>query len=446
MSNRTLIQTVGLGIGPQGLAESLRRSIESIAPDRVIFICTPRSEQESIVPLRQEAPSILGTLSVEIESITEAARSNLTHLVEVMLQRLDHERRQNPEAELHVDFTGGTKPMSAAAVLAAMGRDVPFAHYVEPELGGPDGRVPVGSRKVHRIDLHGPRFDGSLQRLLALFNHGEFVAVVLQCKELQRRTKLTAEQKNKIEVLRSMSQAHADWDRFEWGKALAQFQSMKHAMVTEANWDHEAFQRALGHLDACQRDAGVTIPRAADIHANAGRLLARHRHADGVARLYRLVEYLIQRRFRIILEARGFKADSSNPTSALDRSILERLSPRWTARRIKSDPSIGQRPLGLYDATCVLEDCGDDFGKLVHDRHGRPESPGRLGTLLRARNQSFLAHGSSPIGGKEARALFAESEDLLNRLAQIEGVDAIQLKRASEFVRSPEPFPAGSAK
>ncbi len=433
--SRTLCLTIGRGVGPEGFAEPIRQSIDRVCPTRVVFVCTPVSRKDGLQPFLDADPGRTKDLEIVIEELPEDTQNDFAALLPRMLELMDREANR-PNTELHIDFTGGNKPMSVAMLHAALSRDVPFAHYVEPRFDDSPERQPNGIKTVHDIGLHRPRFEARIDRLHELFENGEFVAAILGTKRMLRIPGLTPDEVLCLETIRDLTKAHAEWDRFEWKKAAAAFALVRIDSAARFRWSAGELAAATTHLTQCIADGGVTLVRAADIHENAMRCLARHRSADAVARLYRLVEYLLQCRVRSQFGDTWPDMDATNPTQGIAMAHLQDAAPSWAATRF-GESALSEVSLGLHDTACLLAAVGDPFGEEVARLHGPPDRPGRLGSLLRARNQSFLAHGSSPIQERDAKALGDITNELLNRLIELEGASVPEIRGGPRFMRSP---------
>ena len=402
---RILIMTVGRGSPPLGLAEPLLQSIEAVDPQRIVFVCTATSQRESIEPLLKIAADRLAPIPHQIELIEEGDRINLDAMFDQVVRIMDKVVEAHADAEMHIDFTGGSKPMSAALVHAAMSRTAAFAHYAEPEFDQASRR-PIRTRRVHSIDLENARTEATLRRLGELFDHGEFVAVRMECKRLQRHPAISPIRHRDIANLEAISTSAAAWDRFEWKSSEQTLRGISDEDLQASGWDTSRVATNLAHLRSCAASDGPTLHAAIDLLANGTRRVQRHQYADAVARFYRLVELLVQWRFTECFASQGLITQTANPTAGIDVKKAADAAPRWfDERRGSISPKSPTLNLGLRDAASVIAEQGDDFGAKVLADLGSVTEPGRLGTLLQRRHHSFLAHGSMPIRGETAMQL-----------------------------------------
>ncbi len=436
-SERTLIMTVGRGTPPHGLAKPLLRSIEAVDPHRIVFICTPTSRNESIKPLLAIAPDLLARIPHQIELVEEGDRIDLDAMFDRVLEIMDETVTAHPDADVHIDFTGGSKPMSAALVHAAMSRASPFAHYAEPNFD-PASRGPTDTRIVHTISLENARAETNLRRLGQLFDHGEFVAVRLECKRLLHQPGISMTRRRDIANLESTASAAAAWDRFEWGTATQIMRSCAQVKLAESGWHTDGIAANLRHLEACMASIGPTLHVAMDILANGIRRVQRHQYADAVARFYRLVEYLVQWRFAECFKHADLITRPENPTAGIGVDRIREVAPDWFNSRRNSFPSdVPTVNLGLRDASTVIAERGEDFGVRVLEDLGPLRRPGRLGKLLQRRHESFLAHGSTPIRGETAKKLQTVAIDLLEVAAAPSDSNPHFPATCTEFPRYP---------
>lgn len=281
-------------------------------------------------------------------------------------------RRQTPEARIVVDYTGGTKSMTAGLAAAALD----------------DGRCEISLVAGQRNDL------------LAVQNQTEFVRPIhvwdaqalrrIQAgRELLRRFDYAAAEQvlrdaaarfagehtlEKLERGIALCRAFDAWDKFRHSDAQQLLQRYQAAFVP--------LWRVLRCLSGeCQ---GHGFEWVEDLLLNAQRRALQERYDDAVGRVYRALELTAQIWLRasqdietgdVILEK----------VPEVTRAELERL--REDNGRIK----IGL--LKAWDLTAKFSD--DPLGQSFVEQRAR------LLDFLRVRNESLFAHGFRPVSNSD---------------------------------------------
>jgi CRISPR-associated protein (TIGR02710 family) len=301
-----------------------------------------------------------------------------------------------PAADVLVDFTGGTKPMSAALALATIPLGCQL-HYVggdERNKGGV-GQVVTGSEVL--LAQENPWDILALpeqQRAALLFNRCHYDAAkdVLAAAQLQARTPRLRQY---LEIAVSLMEFYAAWDAFRHADAaevLRQARPLERLRVFAAATEQPAVKGLLDQVEAgvaffqrMQQATGGFQPgrlcceHVLDLLANASRRACQGKFDDAVARLYRAVEMAAQVRLH-----EEYKID----TGACDpKSVPESISEEFVRRYGDGDKL--KLPLGA--AYRLLAEKRDEMGVRYMARQEE------LRHLLAARNQSVLAHGATPV-------------------------------------------------
>lgn len=309
-----------------------------------------------------------------------------------------------------VDFTGGTKCMSAALALVARRWPCRFS-YVGGARRSKDG-VGVVESGFERVVLSANPWDAlgyqAVEDAVTVFNHGGYAAAAAL---LDRATKSASDAavKRELSTLKAVIDAYVAWDRFDHARARQRFDdAIKNrndlaAIFADAQ---ELIRRIECHKASIAELTDQTEPTTAwvaDLLRNAERRAAEHRFDDAVARLYRAFEALAQVRLRE-------QHDISDTKAVLLSSLPDRLQKEWNGRARD-----GQLFLGLRDAWRLLQELGDDLGARFAEAglDQDERSP------LVARNQSILAHGFLPA----SQTVYTQLHDGLCRLAQFDQGD-----------------------
>jgi CRISPR-associated protein (TIGR02710 family) len=445
---RILIQTVGTGGPGNPVWEALAFAVRDRRPDVLVQWCSERTAEET-VPLFEE--------TLEPDAHPDDVRRDvckdpdeLEDLTLEYTRRIDELWAEFPEAEIELDFTSGTKPMSAAAVSAAVGRGVPRLHYAVGKRD-PSGRT-VETERLVSIATDQVRAERQLRELGRLFNRGQFLAVAQQADRLVRELE-DPTLRAWAESLAFLAKAYEAWDRFDWKDAFAklreyeahevtgqepeQAQRRKDARFSRAGWDVSRIANQVSHLAECKK--GQTRPqRLVDLLANADRCLQRGRFDDAVTRLYRLTEYIGQVRFS---HRFGINREKENPTSNVPVATLARHNSRLAEElNQRKGTDNGTVTLGLDDTITALKEVGDAVGQAMYRRYHGENGGKRQGPLyrqLQARNNSLLAHGGQPIGPDKARQLRETVGEILTEHLEDQGLELQNLLKPAMFLQCP---------
>jgi CRISPR-associated protein (TIGR02710 family) len=394
--SRFLICTVG------GSSEPVVTALKHWRPVRVRFVHTPQTTgnvDAKVVPdARAEGVDL------------DAGRYDLFELPdgEDLASCLDRLSQLTPEVkewaargqrfQVVVDFTGGTKCMSAAIGVQASRWPCIFS-YVG---GGERTKEGVGIvvSGAERVVFQANPWDAlgyqAVEDFVVLFDQRAFRAaahVVACAKERVSRP----DRKRALAVLEQLAKAFDAWDRFDHQSSRSILDSVaKSANDLRAVLGTSKGDRVLGgvarlasHLDGLCGSATPSRHHVLDLLANAKRRKDEGRFDDAVARLYRAIEAVAQ----VALKDRhGFESTERLP---LDR-VPETVRPEWAARARD-----GVVALGLQDAYMLLASLNDPIGEKFR-------SAGLDGTQspLVARNRSILAHGFDRVSDRVFNTLW----------------------------------------
>lgn len=434
---RVLIQTVGTGGPNNPVWEALAFTVRDRRPQVLIQWCSKETLKKTVPRFEQALGE--GNLPAEVRRSACEDPDDVDQLAREYLRQIDALRAEFPGAVVEMDFTSGTKPMSAAAVAAAVARRVPQLHYA---VGPRDatGRV-VKTDRLVSLDTGQMVADPLLCELGRLFDRGQFAAVSAQAGRLA--ADLTDPRlRARAESLAYLAGVYELWDRFSWAEAFALLRDYlkreeKTACISTAGWDTERLGSQCVHLKRC-KDGNGRPERLVDLLANAARRMAQGAYDDAVARLYRLTEYVAQVRFR---KQFGI-AKLDNPTNKVPIEQLARHAPRLAADvQTGNGPKDGAVNLALRKAIEAIAEAGDAVGHYMKERYAPPPSrckgKGRLGDLLDARNQSLLAHGSVSVKKSDAQGLSEEVTAILEKHLQAEGLTLTDLLQPARFLPCP---------
>jgi CRISPR-associated protein (TIGR02710 family) len=421
-----------------GTPEPLVKTLLHWRPARVIFLPSEQTRSHVDVALRAYAETAGAPLSpgqYDVRTVLDAEDL----LVCVRLFRdLDAEVhswiiRQGGDYGVVVDFTAGTKCMSAALALVARRWRCRFSYVGgERRTKGGVGVVETGAERVvysaNPWDALGYQ---AVEQAIGIFNHGGYAAAAALLDNAMKHVD-KAEVKRELATLKAVVDAYAAWDRFDHDGARQKFddalKNRNDLYSIFPNDGHALAKRLEAHRERVARLAAQSeqsIDWIADLVGNAYRRAAEHRFDDAVARLYRVFEALAQVR----LCAEHGIADTKKVSL---EQLPEALRSEWANRGRDGRTFM----LALQDAYRVLKEFGDELGTafftcgLAVDFN----NPDAQKSPLAARNNSILAHGFQAVGSRT----YEELRESLMKLLRACGVNVGGADLGADDWRLPE--------
>lgn len=378
-----LVCTVG------GSAEPVVAAIKHWRPLRVRFVHTPQTKNDvesKIVPsaIKEGVPLDPGRYELFELPDGQDLATCLDRLRQLTPEVLRWTSR-GPEFRVVVDFTGGTKCMSASISLQASRWPCLFSY-----VGGSErtkdgvGVVVSGAEKiVQQANPWDALGHQAIEDFVVLFDQRAFLAaanVAAMAKARMGRPDRARE----LSVLEQLANAFDAWDRFDHEAArrmlgmVAKGANDLRTVLGREKADQvlDSAARITSHLADLCSSAPPSRDHVIDLLANARRRKEEGRLDDAVARLYRAIEAVAQ----VALKER-YDVESTEKIS-LDR-IPAPLRSDWASRANE-----GVVALGLQDAYALLERLNDPLGEKF-----RSAALNGTRSPLVARNRSILAHG-----------------------------------------------------
>ncbi len=377
---RILIVTVG------GSHQPIVRSIQQNAPDFTCFLCSADSGkikgssnqvlgQGNVCSSRfglerPDLPNIVTQTQLTSDTYEVREISDCDHLSECYLAAygwIEQMHRDHPDATILVDYTGGTKSMTAGLAAAALDDgqcEIQLVSGVRQDLV----RVVDQTEFVRPVQV----WDAQLARRLRLartalarFDYAGSVGVLEDAAaRFASQTTLA-----KVQRWLSLSRGFDAWDRFDHVTAQRLLQPYRKYVVSHALV-----------LDRIVDGKGDGFEWVEDLLQNAARRAAQQRYDDAVGRLYRALEMTVQvwLKTRYDLETGNLELDKAPETH------------RPSLTKYADDKGIIKTPLlASWDLVAAFAD--DPLGA-----HFAPVR-NRLLNFLTVRNASLFAHGARPI-------------------------------------------------
>lgn len=391
-----MVMTLGMG---KGVEVGLAHSVESQNPDEIVIITTPNNIsmlEKRLKPLLSGYESrfrepLMTTNMDNFESCVVDARAAILGLLAEGAEPSD----------IVVDFTSGTKAMSAGLCMAAALYEVGQITYVAGDRDEKVGRVIKGTDRVISIPPAKVLIIDRRRQMKRLFNERLFtegLELTTEMKKMTKRQEITDE----LKLWRTLFHSYGYWDRFEYIEACKWLLRLLKMDIRSLGLDPSSNrpllvalmkQRSkLEELDV-KISKGIEVDRKevmenkysvqflADVIANASRRATVGRFDDAVARLYRACELVAQ----IALTEYGI--DSAKTASRdLPDGIRGSIGDAWSSEG---------EPLGMKRSFELLAMLDEDK-KPGNDRALAFNENKRLKNSIQVRNLSPLAHGFRP--------------------------------------------------
>jgi hypothetical protein len=290
-----------------------------------------------------------------------------------------------PNHQYVADYTGGTKTMSVALVMAALEANwnLSLVKGARTDLI----KVVDGTEVAGLVNSWEVRARQRMEEARLLFNGYHYAAAEQSLEAVLRANPLSTTLQAIIRKWIGLARCFDAWDRFDHARALA--------ILTPFQAECVPNFRFLKRLTGEDKNCSGYEPMY-DLILNAERRAEQGRFDDAVARLYRAVELLAQTRLR--------QRQPSLDSSDLNTSLLpEELRAVYERLRDVGDSKI---KLGLRQDYELLSALGDVAGDAYH-QHRNP-----LNNALKARNVSILAHGDRPLHRQDYENLHSIVKEL----------------------------------
>ncbi|MGB9521144.1 MAG: TIGR02710 family CRISPR-associated CARF protein [Anaerolineales bacterium] len=300
--------------------------------------------------------------------------------------------------EVAVEYTGGTKPMSVAVVLATIEQT---SNYFYVGSRDPDGRdkngIGVVIENKESTWFHtNPWVELAVrakEEIALLFNHGRFIDAQERAEKLAQV--VPSDMSSVYKSLAELIKSYALWDRFDYQGAQQKiFRAMNSLKLYLAERE-DPLQSSLTVIEKNAEFLRKLTDRNSneeerlhldllDLVANAERRAkVDGKFDDAVARLYAALEGIARNRLWL-----KYKIKNGNVRiDQIPQSIREEYLQKYADR---DNPNNGLK-LGLEASYKLLAALEDDIGKKYQVQEKE------LRKVLYARNQSRLAHGTNPV-------------------------------------------------
>lgn len=440
---KILLMTVG------GSDVPLVFSIKENKPDYIIFFCSEDKEPNSSSRVMIDGEGLVCGDPCEEKSRPNILKQTGFPYEKVRIEEVDpddayriylHARsiinQYYKEHEVLVDFTGGTKSMTAGLLLAAA------------EFPNCKPLVVTGLR----TNLE--RVTGDLSRLKFL---NQSVVMAVRYKESFRNLLANQEYDSALSILRKLSHypdayedqvldrlllltgAFADWDNFRYenafenlnqyttlrkpSKDMINYKILAEQLVVAKNMLNSLKDREKREFNEKDQSKGPLL--VYDLLWNAERKAAMKRFDDAVARLYRAEEMYAQ--FAL------HRMDISSSDVDIEKlgSVSEERRNYYENKRNNE----GKIQIGLQDSYDLLYDLGHPIGEVWKKYRSK------LLDLLQIRNYSSLAHGIEPVTEEQYKKYRNTLWEFISECDLADPIIKNNKIKLNEYVNLPDSLP-----
>ncbi len=361
-----------------GISQPIVRALREEQPDRAVFFCTDRDLATGVNGSRSQLPEIYAAsgFNAARAEVVLVPPDNLGECVRLMLNAFSSPMGRESLLQI-ADYTGGTKTMASALVLAAFTSQrvrLRVTTGIRHDLTVVQDR----SERGFYMSLVRADFQFRFQAALLPWRRFAYAESVRLLEQLPLDGLHDSDCANHSRAL-ELSRAFAAWDDFQHDHAHEILSAFR-AVVGQELSRHLAALQSLRAEDWRQTPA-----RILDLWRNAERCAAQGRYDDALARGYRFLEWiaqwLLKEHFKILTaDVKPDQLPPDYPVSAqAEKKIQFGLRESWKllARLAPSSPA----------------------------GHWFQQSHQLLLGHLDHRNQSILAHGFQPVTAAQWQSL-----------------------------------------
>ncbi|NWF89085.1 MAG: TIGR02710 family CRISPR-associated protein [Ignavibacteriaceae bacterium] len=375
---KVLIMTIGTGATGADIAHGLLFSIKDSNPNLLVLIGSTKSFETTLGHLKN---MIVGeSLNTEIiENKIEEVNDLETLHFEYSKIINELVREGYSINKIAVDYTSGTKAMSAALVSAAIENKVGTISYVYGERGE-GGRVKTGTERRNSFSPNKFISKDIFQKALELFNSFRYS----NCIELLTDHEFHPYYQKQAELLLNLSKMFDAWDKFNFTNAFEISKTINLKELKEFNIKGK-FETDYLPLLAKLKEKNLSVKKVFDLIENAIRRASEYKYDDAVARLYRALEMIGQIEFE-----KEFKCSTSEVNiDKLPEHLREDLLEKY------KDKKDGKVKIPLFCVFEILNEVQNELGILFKSKIEE------IKMILSLRNNSILAHGLIPLSEKD---------------------------------------------
>lgn len=426
---KVLVLTVGTGNTndlEKSLYVPLKKSVDTGNWDRIVLLPSQHTVEQA-----NEVRRRMTELSAEVRPIPDVGSENdadasFAHF-DAILGEIIESDGVAPKA-IMLDFTRGTKAMSAALVLAGVARRIPVLRYIEGKREK-RGSVVAGTEVIKEVRTEVASARQLIDLIERLMARGDFEAICTMHAEMP----LTAEQiperlRTSLNAYTHVAAVYSAWDRFDYSRAGELLSRHRETVSAAGKFkptrDMEKWIDRLATIPDRQNlgeTAAYLRYLACDLLANAERRYRDGLFEDAGVRWYRILELIGQVR----LFDHGYDSGQIPENDTKVKGFVKKLE-----KSNSSPPAYKRKKKGTLQASRsqtarFLKYLGDPLAIRLLKEDNKD--------YIRARNDGLLAHGF------DARASQMKQErirSIINTIEQLLCEDRHEARRWLAVARS----------
>ncbi len=408
-----MIISVGTGANGKDIAHGICFSINFQNPDFLLFITTEKSRETTMSYIEndnalQRKEYKIETIKDEndIELIEEECSKYIIQLIEKGFSNKD----------ITVDFTSGTKAMSAGLILASFHHKIKKISYITGERNG-YGRVISGRERMISLEPNLIFLKDLLSKAIDLFNRYQYEGCIQLVEDAKGLSISEEKYLSLADFIESLCCAYHNWDCFFHQEAFEILNKMEKENKNSNLLLNFQLKRIINNHKQFlykEQETKYSFEKAVDLYNNARRRIEEGKFDDAVARCYRLLEYLAQYHLyqKYQLETENIDVEKLPENFIAENRI-------WIKNKRKID-------LSLYHSYQLLYTLDDSLGKYFIEQFHEEKN---LKKALEIRNHSILAHGFQAIDNKKCDFMFSLTEEFL-RITDKQSFEQLQGRMA----------------
>ena len=414
---KTLFMTVGTGINPDSdiegykrLAKGLYNSIDKISPNYIVFFASEKSK--TTIDYVKELFEADDDEFIEGEDYEIAILEDIDDFNDCF-ETFEFKVWQlsivsDEKHEIIMDYTSGTKTMSAAMACCGMFYSKDLISVIGERK---KGFVSEGTEVIKYQNLYKVYDKFSIMRVRNYFNANRFYTASEILENI-------VDDSIAREDLLNLVKAYYAWDNMDFDVAYDYLTkvNMNVFEIAEIKDDVKINLKALGAIVRSPHENLKNCYILASLINNSIRRADEYKYDDAIARLYRAFELIAQIRLS------SYSLNSSD----VDVEVLreKNVSPEFIEALEKTRDE-GKIKIGLIKDYELLDELGDDLGKyFAENRHS-------INNITFKRNNSILAHGLDSLNKED----FDQFEELVENLARKLDKDMGKFLKETKFAK-----------
>ena len=449
-----LIMSVGTSYEP------LVQDIQLLQPGRILFLYTEKTEC-----ILDKVVKYCGLDAVRYSKREVNGTDPLDIYREIKAAYLKWDR---PD-KMYIDFTGGTKSMSAAAAMAGAVISVQLI-YIGSTQYLTDFRKPKpGSETLYFISNPMEIFgDLEIEKAFVLFDKYNYAGARKKLEELKESVP-TPDIRQQLSFVYKLALAYEHWDALEFPEAYAAMCSLTHDLTRDSRLNRdflmmdflpalkkqEAILKQLDELSVILKkkmnmevlkEKNYIVPLMFTMYVNAEIRGKQEKYDMAALLLYRLLEMIEQRRLAVY-NLYASQMDYAEMVYNTERqpqfkgvSADERLRLlKETVGAIRKELFPGRKvstylpeQISLLDGFILLQALNDQISEV---KEGRPlDKLKRIRSKVSLRNNSIFAHGFGPVSEADFVRFRSFVIDIFKEFCEIEDIDFHVYSREIEWL------------